>query len=221
MALGRSKFLELRKYAEEGNWSWRVLGFIAGLLVMWLSIMSILTNLISLSPFRAVLNIYLFFFGLAACLLEFKERTLTVTYLTVLQREALFLTRPYGRAAFYFFLGLLIVSIGGLLNLIVGAYVTGLGLVVYYSSTQAYTQLNTLKASLTEKQVEEKFYAFDKDRSNSLSVAELGALCASLGAHMNAHQLESALFILDKNGDGLIALEEFKRWWNDRQDFFV
>lgn len=32
--LGKEKFLELKKYADDGHWSWRAMGLIAGLVLM-------------------------------------------------------------------------------------------------------------------------------------------------------------------------------------------
>lgn len=222
-ALGYSKqkMLELKKYAEDGNWSWKVAGFIGGLMIIGVSLMSIMSNLFGLSPFRAVLNIYLFFFGLSMCIMEFKEKALTQQYLDLIKREALFLYHPYGRAAFYFFVGILIACEGGLLGLLVGAYCAVVGVFIFQSSQTAFKQLDAVRSQINESDVDSKFAAFDKDSSGYLDSHELGALVRALGANMTVNELESALFILDKNGDGRISLQEFKRWWCNQDDFVI
>jgi hypothetical protein len=213
---GKQKLLELKQYAEEGKFSWRMSGFTAGIAIIILSFLSITSDLISLSPFRAVLNVYLMLFGAAACMLEFKEKAFTQKYLDILKREALFLYRPYGRAAFYFFIGILIVSHGGFLGLLIGGYVTFVGAAIYYSSKKAFSELDKLRGSITEKEIESQFLAFDKDQTGFLESSELANLCRSLGAQLTATELESALFILDRNDDGKISLEEFKNWWYNK-----
>jgi Ca2+-binding EF-hand superfamily protein len=41
----------------------------------------------------------------------------------------------------------------------------------------------------------------------------VAAICADMGTTLNKNELESALFMLDKNGDGKVSLEEFQVWW--------
>ena len=149
---------------------------------MLLALLSIGSNFFGLSPFKAVLDLYLFLFGLLACVLEFKERVFTLKYLEIIKKEALFLYRPYGRAAFYFFIGLLVISQGGLLGLLVGLYTSAVGVIIFYASRSVITSLNTLKQSqYTEQQIAEKFQLFDKDNSGYLDSSELSSLCTSLG----------------------------------------
>lgn len=221
MDYGKQKFLEMKKTAEEGNWTWKVAGFVAGLLMIVNSLLSFLSNFFGLSPFRAVLNAYLIVFGIIACLLEFKEKTLTQNYNDIVKREALFLYNPYGRAAFYFFIGVLMAAEGGVIGFFGGIYCSLIGVVIYTSSTKAFAQLAKLRDSIHEKDVEEKFAQFDADHSGFMESCELGNLTAALGASMSIHELESAMFILDKNGDGKISLVEFKKWWCNRDDALV
>jgi hypothetical protein len=46
--------------------------------------------------------------------LEYRERLFPLIWLQCVRREALFLYKPYGRAAFYFFAGILLIAKGGL-----------------------------------------------------------------------------------------------------------
>jgi hypothetical protein len=57
------------------------------------------------------------------------------------------------------------------------------------------------------------FKKFDKDGSGEIDREELGELSAELGHTLTVEQINDALIDLDINGDGVIDLEEFKRWF--------
>eukprot|EP01040_Poterioochromonas_malhamensis_P008844 gene8845-9579_t len=219
LGYSKQKFLELKKYADDGNWSWRVAGLFAGIAIMAYAAMSFLAHLTGLSPATAVIDIYLFIFGLSSVLLEFKDQTFTKRGLEILKREALFLYRPYGRALFYVFVGVLILATGGLLGLLVGGYVTAVGVFVYVASRDAVKRLDQLKGSLhNDQDLAQKFKEFDKDNTGYLESKELAALCQSLGTNLTIHELESAILLLDSNSDGKISYNEFLDWWKGRED---
>jgi len=127
------------------------------------------------------------------------------------------LYRPYGRAAVYFFVGVLMISDSGLLGKLVGLYLAAVGGIIFYSSREAVKQLNFAKGTMqNEQEVIAKFREFDQDRSGALDSKELALLCKALGAKMTMNELESALFILDKDANGKIELEEFLAFWKAR-----
>ena len=141
----KQKFLELKKYADEGNYSWKIAGLMAGLAIMFYAGSSFLGHLLGLSPATAVIDIYLFSFGVAACMLECKEHSFSKRGLDMLKREALFLYRPYGRALFYFFIGVLILATGGIIGFVVGIYVSAVGVFIFFASREAVKQLEQLR----------------------------------------------------------------------------
>lgn len=221
-AMGQQKLVELRDYADNGNWTWKICGFLAGLLIIANSVLSFVFHLTGLSPFVAIIDIYLMMFGVVACLLEYKEKLFTQKYLNLIKREALFLYRPYGRAAFYAFVGLLIVSTGGFFGLFIGLYTLLVGLLIYHGSRNAVASLNQLKeAKMDEHEIAKKFKEFDSDNSGSLDTKELAALCQSLGSRLSLNDLEAAVFLLDKNDNGKIEYAEFIEWWKGKDDGFV
>ena len=57
------------------------------------------------------------------------------------------------------------------------------------------------------------FYKYDKDGSGAIDKAELAKMSADLGDPLDDEQLELALKDLDLNGDGVVDLDEFKRWY--------
>lgn len=164
---------QLRKYAEEGNWTWKVLGFIAGLLMMANGVLSFLVELTSLSPLMAVLDIYMFCFGLICVLLEYKEQALTQKYINIIRREALFLYKPYGRGAFYMLCGSILLAKGGILSPLIGLFVCCIGLLLFSSSRQAQRSLDVLREQqFNDELMSAKFQEFDKNNDGYLNAAE-------------------------------------------------
>lgn len=219
LGYSKQKLLEMKKYADEGNYSWKVAGGIAGAAIMFHAATSCLAHALTLSPATAVIDIYLFLFGLFACILEFKEQSFTKRGLDMLKREALFLYRPYGRASFYFFVGVLVLATGGMQGFLIGLYCSAVGLFVFFASRDAVQRLDQLRKTIHDDQdLAKKFKEFDKDNNGFLDNKELAALCQSLGTNLTIHELESAILILDSNGDGKISYNEFVDWWNGKQD---
>lgn len=222
LAEAKVRLQELRTYAEDGQWTWKLAGFFAGLAIVITSSLSLLSHFFGLSWFSAMLDVYAIMFGAVACALEYKDVLMTASARTFIRREALFLYRPYGRAAFYFFMGLLIVAKGGVLNLMVGVYAMAVGVIVFISSRSALSFLDRIRGSMkTEREVAVKFAEFDADHSGGLDSGELARLCQALGAPQSLNELEAALFILDKDADGKISYEEFLSWWQGREDNVV
>lgn len=156
-----------------------------------------------------------------AITLEYKEKIMSAKYLTILHKQALFLFNPYGRAVFYIFIGVLILVKGGLVSFFVGLYTAAVGIIIYYNSTKAFSAINALKRkdpnnthALNDGQIAQKFYSYDKDNDGYIDAKELNTLCTELGYGLSESELTTALFILDKNDDGKISMEEFKSWWS-------
>jgi len=64
-----------------------------------------------------------------------------------------------------------------------------------------------------EDDVKPAFAKFDKDGSGAIDKDELAELSKSLGFELSPEELELALKDLDLNGDGVVDLHEFKRWY--------
>jgi len=77
----------------------------------------------------------------------------------------------------------------------------------------AYEWAAARHIALFKEEVEPAFKKFDKDGSGSIDKEELAALSKDLGAELNADQLTDALKDLDLNGDGVIDVKEFSRWY--------
>jgi hypothetical protein len=217
VSYGRSKLLELKQYADEGEWTWKIAGFAAGAGIVVVSVLAFLSDFFGLSPVNAILDIYLIAAGTILAMLEYKHQVFTQHYLQALRREALFLYRPYGRAAIYFFVGIFMMSYSGFLGKFVGLYSAIVGGVVFFSSRAAILHLESIRAGLhDENEATIRFREFDKDNSGTLETTELAALCKRLGSTLTLNELESALIILDQNDNGKVELSEFLSFWRNR-----
>jgi len=208
------KAQQLKKMVEDGDGSWKYLGFAAGLLIMFISFMGFLSSVFGFAPVLAILYIYFFCAGALMSALEFKDSFIPAAYRETIRKEALFLYRPYGRAGFYFGVGLILISVGGVVTPLIGIYTAAVGLYIYYGSLGALKSLNALRAQAhDEATMRAKFAEADSDGNGYIEPNELAVVCAALGSTLKKNELETAVFLLDKNEDGKISYEEFKTWW--------
>jgi hypothetical protein len=220
MEFASEKLVQLKKSVEEGDGSWKYLGFAAGILIMFISFMGFLSAVFGFAPVLSLCYMYFFCAGALMAALEFKDSFIPANVREKIRKEALFLYRPYGRAGFYFGVGLIMISIGGVITPLIGLYTAAVGVYIYYGSQQALKSLEQLRAlGHDEGLMRQKFTEADKDGTGSLSPAEISGLCASLGTTLKKNELETAVFILDKNEDGKISFEEFKNWWINNEDY--
>lgn len=64
--------------------------------------------------------------------------------------------------------------------------------------------------------IENAFAKYDTDRSGFIEADELRGLLSELGAKLSPKEARRALQILDEDGSGMIELEEFKQWWENK-----
>ena len=212
-AMATEQLMKMKKVVEDGESTWKYLGFLAGCMIMAVSALGALSALFGLGIISLLLYVYVFCAGAILACLEFKDALIPVKYKEMIRREALFLYRPYGRAAFYMGVGLIMINMGGFLTLLVGLYTTAVGAYIYYGSTQALKSLNDMKKDQAPTDLKAMFDRADKNHDGVLDTSELAVVCAELGTTLSKNELESALFMLDKNGDGKISFEEFQAWW--------
>ena len=74
-------------------------------------------------------------------------------------------------------------------------------------------ELGQIKQQHDETKVVVAFNKFDKDGSGAIDAQELEAVSSELGQPLSEEQLANALKDLDLNGDGVVDLKEFKRWY--------
>ena len=69
------------------------------------------------------------------------------------------------------------------------------------------------KDRIFKKDVTDAFNKFDKDGSGTIDKYELADLSLALGHELTDYEIDTALKDLDLNGDGVIDLTEFSRWY--------
>ena len=219
ISFASEKLSYLKKAVEDGDGSWKYLGFIAGVSIMFISLMGFLSSLFGFALVLSILYMYVFCAGALMAALEVKDSFIPAAYREKIRKEALFLYRPYGRAGFYFFIGLVMFSIGGFMTSLVGVYTAGVGVYIYYGCAQDMKSLEVLRAQAhDEAAMRAQFNAADSSGDGTLSPAELATVCAALGTTLKKNELETAVFVLDKNDDGKISFEEFKAWWGHLEE---
>jgi len=77
----------------------------------------------------------------------------------------------------------------------------------------AFTEASATYDQLFNDDVKPAFALFDKDGSGAIDKNELQDLSKKLGNELNDGDLETALKDLDLNGDGVIDIIEFSRWY--------
>ena len=147
------------------------------------SIFGFLNSFFSLNQFSACLDIYILCFGVLSICLEYKDQVFMKRNVDIIKREAHFLATPWGRAAFYFFVGILVVSRGSIINLVAGIFLMIVGGVIYNSCRNAYSALNELhNAKYSEAILVKKFREFDHNKDAHLDTKEFSEVSFSVAS---------------------------------------
>jgi len=57
------------------------------------------------------------------------------------------------------------------------------------------------------------FQKYDKSRTGYISTGDFSFLCSDMGYNLSPAEIEIAVKLLDKNGDGQVNYDEFAKWW--------
>jgi hypothetical protein len=89
----------------------------------------------------------------------------------------------------------------------------------FYVCRGAYAALEGLRQqTLEDADVARKFNEADTNGDGKLDINEIKCLCSSLGYNLSRFELESAFFVLDRDGGGDVSLEEFQYWFSHRSE---
>ena len=216
----RAETKQLLKYLDKGKDSWRLAGFVGSLLLILVSFMSVFVNIVQLNVPYTILNVFTMVFGLMSLALEYdKDHWISKDLVVVVEREAAFLTRPYGRAGFYFFVGLLLACEGYVLDFVVGLLLVVVGGFIFYSSYKMYAALALLMTPTKTRLEVLRLFQSIAGADRVIDTSELANLFMALGQPLNKYEIEAALFALDENGDGKISQDEFCYYWKNNVGF--
>lgn len=184
-------------------------GGVALVVVQVLNLGAILT----LSRFMA-LRVYLALFGVLTVILEVNS-AFTVKYRSFLENWMKVLSRVWGRAIFYFFVGTLTLSLWNFLDIVVGVWFIFFSIIYFFVGRSTESKLKGLRAQLRgDDQVTELFFKFDIDDDGHINPEEFAALCKELIVGITTAEIDAASKYLDENGDGVIDQDEFLRWYH-------
>ena len=222
-----SEVADFKKFIEDGHWSWQVLGCIGGILMTAVGLYNCLFDVLNVDPLNAVTDAYIAGFGALSVCLEYKEGMLPESWRKVLQKEFLFVYKPYGRAFLYTLFGLLMFSEPKITYMIVGPYVTGVGLLISYVSSQANAEFARMRETqrLDQTHLRSLFNKADKggwfNRDGVLDSKEFAGLYRDL-MHLpgppDLNELEMALLEIDTEHNGKIEFSELETWYNKKMD---
>ncbi len=121
-----------------------------------------------------------------------------------------------GRSLCYILFGILFISFHSLFERICGIILILSGTCIYIDNRRAYKELLNFKRNRHSREdIINKFQALDVSNCGYVSTTDLSVLCFSLGITLTRMELESALFVLDREGDRRICMEDFMQWWGD------
>lgn len=220
---------KIESMAQEGPLSFRVLGFLGGLFMMFTSAWSIITRVIVLSPITALISAYTFLFGFFIVILEGK---VFIPPLAHFQRRlffyAHFLSFVSGRGLLYFFAGSLQLSQWHFWEIISGGFMCAIGILSLLTGRASYTKMQQLRMSISDEAfLYQKFKEHDVNADTFLDISEFENLIKDLlstgnngeAEMMNNNELEAAFAMIDRDDNRKISLDDFKTWWSNYEAY--
>jgi len=228
-AAAKSKFHELREWVSKGPMALKVLCFLANSFTIFVGILSVFGNALSLDIFKTSTMLYVTFGAIIGLMLEVKPCLCTKTYQTKVSFWCKALSRVQGRGLLYILLGLVQLPQQSLLTWISGLSMIAVGIFSLVVANHAKKKLNRLHVALVaghendSAAITEAFRKFDTDNNNSLSQAELALVANDLGTHFEKNELTAIFSLLDSDRSGDISIQEFEAWWmgNKEVDYSV
>ena len=120
---------------------WKVAGALASSCLIIMGLRNLFAHLGALQLLQSVIDAYIIMAGCTAGVLEFKEYILPQRYVTIIQREAMLFSRPYGRAIAYIFLGALMMFDKDVWSFFLGLLAVVIGCFVFFKSKSAHSRL--------------------------------------------------------------------------------
>mmetsp|Transcript_15606 Transcript_15606/g.23702 ORF Transcript_15606/g.23702 Transcript_15606/m.23702 type:complete len:272 (+) Transcript_15606:92-907(+) len=205
---------KVRDLATKGPLSFRVLAFLGGIAMVVSSLLDIVQQFLAFHPVNTLIALYTTVLGLIIVFLEGKEWACPVSFQRSIRHYAKFLEFTWGRGCLYFFAGSLQFTRWGIVNMLVGGLMCSVGMTAIIVGQSTAEKLNKLRASLKDKQaLEDEFNKLDTKGDGCLSPNQLAILANNLGLDLERNELVAAVTVIDKNGNGNIAFEDFYLWW--------
>jgi len=210
----RSQAEKLRARAQEGPLPFSILAFLGGIAIVITNALDLIFELFHLSPLAALMSVYCIIFGVVICKMEGRRWEVDTSILPIIYQNVGALKFVWGRGCFYVFAGTIQFSKLHIDDLIVGLYISFVGIASIMVGRGTASKLATLSNAMEDKKVVcEKFMAYDSDEDGFLTYAEFKKMIKDLGLELDHNELDVALFVVDQDQDDKISYEEFVAWW--------
>jgi len=206
----------LSEISVGGNKSIRFLGFAGSGVTLFFTVFQIIGDI--LNPVYVLLDAFLLGAALLAVFLEVAPycRGLMLNYELKIEYWAKFLTRSWGKAVLYCFIGAIGLARFTIIWILVAVYMLFVAVMHYQLSRRAASKLNELRnkaKNQLEGEWDEVFARFDTDSDGRLSMEELKAFAQALSMDISMSEEQTILNFLDPKKSGSIDMHEFKNWW--------
>lgn len=204
---------KISKARQDGPLTFRMLGFVGGLAMIFSNGIAILDRLFSFNYSGFIIALYGVFFGIIITLLEAPGPC--ARYLNSgVRYYAKFLEYTWGRGILFFYCGSLQASNWNILDWAVGGFMIFVGVTAIGVGIAAARELRLVKFAIKdEAMLKKKWEEYDVDKNGSLDVKELTAFIRDAGVDMTRNEIAAAYLALDKNFDDKITYEEMYYWW--------
>ena len=212
---------EVRRLASEGDFSIRLFAMIGGLAMVIVSIIGFVGRFLTLHWVRALLAVFTFVLGIIMVMLEGKQIPFSGRVEDTIVKYAPFLKFVWGRGFLYFVAGILTIAGGGLIEMIVGAFVAFVGITFVVVGRRSASKLADLKKSQFSEVTLHAEFSSASGGGSHITIQQFSKLVKNLNVDLNNTELEAAFMQVDKADREKLTFAEFKNWWNggDCQEF--
>mmetsp|Transcript_2449 Transcript_2449/g.3666 ORF Transcript_2449/g.3666 Transcript_2449/m.3666 type:complete len:280 (+) Transcript_2449:155-994(+) len=205
----------LHKLVTEGNSSIRVMALCGALVMVLTSALGLFGKVLTLHFVSALMSLYTLVLGCVIIVLEGKMLPIPKMVEAKLYKYCLFLRYVWGRGILYFVAGSIQFSQLNLIDVIIGAFMSFVGIAYIISGRRAAKHLSKMrKALFSEDALRSKFREFDTNGTGSLTYDQFTAFVNSLGLSIGKNEIFTAFSFIDKDENSTIEVEEFLGWWN-------
>jgi len=223
--VAQSVVMELGRMRSDAPDGLHTLAFAGGFMIIIGSVLNLFHHIMSISPLHAFFSIMMFIFGIAILGLEQQRAIFTPSLRAQIEQYFMFLTLITGRGAFLMYVGSIQAAVNwkkSSLNVMIGLYVLMVGVTYIHTGYSVSNKLKQLTHSLQSPEViRAAFKQVDVDNNGELNTEELVELMKLLGSTMNTKEAETAIMMIDKNGNGTLSLEEFQMFMERPDDHGV
>ena len=206
---------EVNRLAREGDFSIRLFAMLGGIAMIVVSVLGVVARFVTLHWVNALLCVYTFVLGIVMVLLEGKKIPFSGSLEESIVKYALFLKFVWGRGCLYFVAGTLTIAGGGLVEMLVGAFVACVGIGFIVVGRRSANKLAELKKSQFSESTLLSEFNSAAGGGTHMNILQFKTLVENLNVDFNRRELEAAFLQIEKADRDKLSYVEFKSWWND------